>query len=205
MKQKAAFTLLELLLVLICVAAIASWSIHHYQQKVRRAQTLQILSDVKSLQRALDSYFHNVGCKPDSGQFVQNLIVDCEAKLKTKYPVVCERLPLVVNYITKVIDTGKMTQDKNNPKHIYQLEVQAVMDSNLTADQMKWYGQILNATEETSETQTLSWISFPANSYVQLGDNNWILAGASNVFRATENSRTFNAANTASSGSLCAN
>lgn len=203
MKQRG-YTLLELLLVLVCFAAIAAWTINHYQQKVRRSQTLQVSSDVKSLQRALDSYFHVVGCKPQNGEFAQSLTVDCASQLQANYSVVCERQPLITNYIAKVIDTGKMTQDKKYPKHIYQLLIQAKMDGQLTQEQMQWYAQTLGATVDNADSNSLNWVSVPSNSYVQLGDNNWILSGANNVFRATENSRTYNAAKTDSSGSLCA-
>ncbi len=204
MKQRG-YTLLEVLLVLVCFAAIAAWTINHYQQKVRRSQSLQVSSDVKSLQRALDSYFHVVGCKPQMGEFAQSLTVDCVSQLQASYPVVCERPPLIASYAAKVIDTGKMTEDKKYPKHIYQLQIQANMDGQFTKEQMQWYAQSLGATVGNGDSNTLNWLSVPSNSYVQLGDNNWILSGASNVFRTTENNRTFNAAQTNASGSLCAN
>lgn len=199
-KQKA-FSLLELLLVIVCIAAITSWAVHHYQVTQRRAQTAQIESDVKSLQRALDSYFHVTGCK-QSGVFEQTT-VDCETQLKPGSDVVCSRSPLVSAYQAQVIDTGQKTTDVN-AKPIYRLEISAVLNtSQLSSGQITWYKQTLRASS-ASTGAILKWDSLPSNSYVQLGDGSWVLNGSTAFFKATENRRG-TLTNVETSGSYCAN
>lgn len=201
------FSLIELLLVLVCMAAIIAWSMHHYQQDQRRSETLQVQSDIKSLQRALDTYFHAVGCD-NTGAFANSsgavtVPVDCET-LKSYGDVVCVRPPLVSQYAAQLIKTDQTTTSIP-AKPIYQLEVQAVMASNLTANQIIWYQQQLQAKANPAGS-TLIWDSLPTNSNVQFGDKSWILNGAGSFFRATENQRGSGGATPPEySGSFCAN
>jgi type II secretory pathway pseudopilin PulG len=197
------FTLLELLLVLMCMAAIISWTMHHYQQKQRRVQTLQIETDVKSLQRAFDIYFHATGCN-QNGQFANSVgNVSCQA-LQQYGNVVCARAPLVEQYTATITDTGQTTQD-TVAKPIYRLEIQAIMASSLTEQQVAWFQQTL-AAKTGSVTHTLIWNSLPTNSYVQAGDNSWVLNGAGAFFRATQNRNSAGDGTLPEfSGSFCAN
>ena len=197
------FTLLELLLVLVCMGAIISWSMHHYQQKQRRTQTLQIESDIKSLQRALDIYFHATGCK-QNGEFAQAAgNINCQ-DLRQYGDVVCNRPPLIAQYAAKLIDTGQKTQG-TTPKPVYQLEIQAILSANLSDKQVTWFQQQL-AAKTGAQNNILIWDSLPTNSYVQAGDNSWILNGAGAYFRASQNENgTGGAAMPEFSGSFCAN
>lgn len=189
MIRRQGFSLLELLLVLVCIAAIVSWSIHHYQQQQRRAQTAQVLSDVKTSQRALDTYFHTQGCD-QNGIFVNassQVPVSCEKLQQMDSNVVCSRSPLVDQYIATIIKTDQTTAGAPPNKPIYRLVLQAAMNLELTPNQITWYQQELAA--ESSLGSNLTWNSLPTNSYVQVGDNAWILNGAGAFFRATENQR----------------
>lgn len=201
------FSLLELLLVLVCMAAIISWSLHNYKVRQRRAQTLQVQSDIKSLQRALDNYFHITGCD-DTGVFAgssaNSIEVSCETLQQYGNNIACSRAPLAVQYSAKIIKTDQVTTG-TPPKPVYQLEVLAEMPSNFTGDQITWFQQELQAKTNV-EGQTLVWDSLPTNSYVQLGDGSWILNGAGAFFRATENNRGSGGATSPQfSGSFCAN
>jgi prepilin-type N-terminal cleavage/methylation domain-containing protein len=197
------FTLLELLLVLVCMGAIISWSMHHYQQKQRRTQTLQIESDIKSLQRALDIYFHATGCK-QNGEFAQAAgNINCQ-DLRQYGDVVCSRPPFIEQYAAKLIDTGQTTHGLT-PKPVYQLEIQAILSANLSDKQATWFQQQL-AAKAGAQNNILIWDSLPTNSYVQAGDNSWILNGAGAYFRASQNENgTGGAAMPELSGSFCAN
>ena len=202
MNNQRGFSLLEVLLVLVCMAAIISWSMHHYQLHQRRAQTLQIESDIKSLQRALDTYFHVTGCE-QNGNFAAPLTVACQTLQQYDNDVVCSRPPLILGYQPQVVNTGQTTTgDPSKP--IYQLRVQAVIMQDLPLGQVNWYRQQLQAKSENG-SYTLTWDSLPSNSYVQLGDKSWILNGSSAFFRATENQRIPSTTPPANSGSFCAN
>jgi prepilin-type N-terminal cleavage/methylation domain-containing protein len=200
-KTVRGFTLLELLLVLMCMAAIISWSIHHYQQIQRRQQTLLIESDIKSWQRTLDSYFHVTGCDA-AGVFSNSagsLTPNCNI-LQQYGDIVCSRLPLVTEYAAQIIKTDQNTAG-NPAKPIYELEIRATFMGSLTAGQMTWYQQQLSAKGAVGNV--LAWDSLPANSDVQSGDKSWVLNGAGAFFRASENEQG-TSATPDDSGSFCA-
>ena len=198
------FSLLELLLVLVCIAAIISWSMHHYQIRERRAQTSQIESDIKTLQRALDTYFHQTGCSQNGVFANESLDVDCDTQL-TGDDVVCSRPPLVNKYITRIYKTDQTTADPSN-KPIYQLRVIADLSSSgLSADQVAWYQQQLRAKSGASDSE-LEWDSLPTNTNVQPGDQLWILSASGAYFRAIQNQQGAGGVTPPQySGSYCAN
>jgi type II secretory pathway pseudopilin PulG len=200
------FSLLEVLLVLVCMAAIISWTMHHYQLHERRAETLQIGSEVKSLQRALDTYFHTQGCD-DQGIFqnstTDNIVVPCETLQPYGENIACSHQRLILQYTAQIIKTDQVTKDTPH-RPIYQLQIQAVLDRNLTSQEVTWYQQQLQAQQNTG--YNLTWISLPTNSYVQMGDESWILNGAGAFFRAVENNRgAMGETPPKYSGSFCAN
>ncbi|MBS0349621.1 MAG: hypothetical protein JSR33_00300 [Proteobacteria bacterium] len=197
-------SILELLLVLMCAAAIISWSINRYQIHQQRSQTIQMETDIKVLQRALDTYFHIQGCN-NLGIFKNTLLeVSCKDLQEYSKEVVCSRSPWVTAYASKIIKTDDMTQT-SPPKPIYQLQIQAVLSSQVSSGQQQWLQQQLKAKESDDE-RMLYWDSLPTNSYVQQGDSNWILNGDSSFFRAVENSRGAAGVIMAEySGSYCAN
>lgn len=198
------FSLLELLLVLVGIAAIASWTMHHYQIKQRRTQTLQIQSDIKTLQRALDSYFHITGCDQKGNFANSSSEVSCADLQKIDNQVMCARPPLVSQYTAQIILTDQVTAD-SQAKPIYKLKVQAKMNASFTADEIDWFNQELRGQTGALE-DTLTWQSLPSNSYVQMGDESWVLNGASSFFRATENQRGSGGEPAPQySGSFCAN
>lgn len=200
--HNSGFSLLELLLVLVCMAAILAWAMHHYQTKERRAQALQVEADIKTWQRALDSYFHITGCD-NLGNFSGPLTVECQTLQGINSNIVCSRSPLVAQYAAVIIKTDQTATGMVN-KPIYQLEVQAVLVDTLTAGQITWYQQELNAKPSTGNR--LVWDALPANSSVQAGDDFYILNGAGALFRATENQNGAGGEPLpSSSGSFCAN
>jgi prepilin-type N-terminal cleavage/methylation domain-containing protein len=204
MEQTRGFSLLELLLVLVCMAAIISWAMHHYQVDQRREQTAQVQSDIKSLQRALDTYFHVTGCDQNGNFATTALTVSCTTLQQYDSDLVCSRAPIVVQYSAKMIETDQKT-NSIPPKPIYQLEVQAELSSKLSSGQVAWYQQQLRA-QSGNVTSTLVWDSLPSNSYVQLGDQSWILNGAGAFFRKTETQRGNGGVTPPQySGSFCAN
>ncbi len=194
--------MLELLLVLVCIAAISSWAMHHYKIRQRRAQTEQVQSDVKSLQLALDNYFHTTGCAIE-GRFTGSFAINCQS-LQSGNSVVCSRPPLVTEYQTAILKSQNATAGPN-PKPIYRLQVRAVMNTDLlSAGQIAWYQQKLRASAN-SKSDTLIWESLPSSSYVQLGDGTWVLNASNNFFRSTEIKRSGNLLNAPSAGSFCVN
>lgn len=196
------FSLIELLLVLVCMAAIVSWAMHHYQTKERRAQTLQVESDIKTWQRALDSYFHITGCD-NRGNFSGSLTPNCQTLQSISSDVVCSRSPLVAQYNAIIIETDQKTTGTVQ-KPVYQLEVQATLAATLSPGQISWYQAELQAKPTTDNH--LVWDALPTNSSVQAGDNFYILNGAGAAFRATENQNGAGGeAQPQSSGSFCAN
>jgi type II secretory pathway pseudopilin PulG len=198
------FSLLEILLVLVCMAAIITWSMHHFQQKQRRTQMIQIQSDVKSLQRAVNDYFHNTGCDSKGKYANDSLEISCQSLQQSGADIVCDRPPLVKQYSSRLILTDQKTQD-NQPKFIYRLQVQADMNSHSTPSEIAWYIKELKANS-SSGNNTLYWNSLPSNSYVELGDNAWILAGAGASFRARANENGAGSSPPPQySGSNCAN
>ena len=204
MEQDRGFSLLELLLVLVCMAAIIAWAMHHYQVYQRREQTAQVQSDIKSLQRALDTYFHVTGCDQNGNFATAAATVSCTTLQQYDNNLVCSRPPIVAQYSAKIIETDQKTND-SPAKPIYQLEVQAALSSNLSAGQIAWYQQQLRA-QSGSVTNILAWDSLPSNSYVQLGDQSWILNGAGQFFRSTETRRGNGGVTPPEySGSFCAN
>ncbi len=204
MSKPAGFSLLEILLVLVCMAAIITWSMHHFQQKQRRTQMIQIQSDIKSLQRALNSYFHNIGCDAQGKYANNSLEVSCQTLQQSGADVVCDRPPLVKQYSSRIILTNQKTQD-TPPKFMYRLQVQADMNAHSTASEIAWYIQELKASS-ASANNSLFWDGIPSNSYVDLGDNSWILAGAGASFRAKANENGAGSSPLPQfSGSFCAN
>lgn len=186
------------------MATIITWSMHHFQQKQRRTQMIQIQSDVKSLQLALNSYFHNIGCDIQGKYADNSLEISCQTLQQSGIDVVCDRPPLVKQYSGRLILTDQKTQDAQ-PKLIYRLQIQADMDSSATVSEIAWYIQELKASSE-SANNTLYWDSLPSNSYVELGDNSWILAGAGASFRAKANENGSGSTPAPKySGSFCAN
>lgn len=204
MLKDKGFSLLEVLLVLVCAAAIISWSVHRYQQQQRRSVAIQAQADIKSLQRALDSYFHEQGCD-SKGEFkLSALEVPCQTLQQSGDNVVCSRPPLITEYSARLIKTNESTTD-TQPKPIYQLEIQATMSPSLTPDEIIWYQQELQA-KSGNFRHILVWDSLPTNTYVQLGDKSWILNGAGSFFRAIENGRGATGVVLSEySGSYCAN
>lgn len=200
--KHSGFTLLETLLVLVCMAAIISWSMHHYQLKQRRVQTLQIESDVKSLRQALDVYFHAAGCK-QNGEFSNQVgEISCQ-ELQAFGEVVCSRAPVVAQYTAKLIDTKQTTQGPTL-KPVYQLEIQAQISPTLNSKQVALLRQQLVA--EAGSGNTLIWDSLPSNSAGKSGDNTWVLDGAGAFFRAAQNQNGADGAPMPEfSGSFCAN
>lgn len=203
MEQVKGFSLLELLLVLVCMAAIIAWAMHHYQVDQRREQTAQVQSDIKSLQRALDTYFHVTGCDQNGNFATATLTIPCTTLQQYDSDLVCSRAPIVTQYSGQIIETDQKTND-TPPKPVYRLQVQAELSSKLSAGQIAWYQQQLRA-ESGNVTNTLVWNSLPSNSYVQLGDQSWILNGAGQFFRSTETRRGSGVTPPQYSGSFCAN
>lgn len=203
MSKPHGFSLLEILLVLVCMATIIAWSMHHFQQQQRRIEMIQIQSDIKSLQRALNNYFHNMGCDAQ-GKFANtSLEISCQTLQQSGADIVCERPPLVKQYSARLILTDQKTQG-TQPKLIYQLQVQANM-AHSTSSELDWYIQELKASQ-TSRDNILYWDSMPSNSYVELGDNTWVLAGAGAAFRAKANETGAGSSPAPQySGSYCAN
>ncbi len=194
--------MLELLLVLVCIAAISSWAMHHYKVRQRRAQTEQVQSDVKSLQLALDNYYHTTGCSILGG-FAGSTAINCQS-LQSGNSVVCSRPPLVTEYQTAITKSEFATTGPH-PKPIYRLQVRAVMNTDqLSAGQIAWYQQQLHASAN-SKSDTLIWESLPSSSYVQLGDGTWVLNASNNFFRFTETERSGNLLNAPNAGSFCVN
>jgi hypothetical protein len=203
-KKIGGISILELLLVLMCAAAIISWSINRYQIHQQRSRTLQIESDIKTFQRALDTYFHIQGCN-SAGVFKNSTLeVSCEDLQQYSDNLVCSRAPWVTQYAGLIIKTDDVTK-ATPPKPIYQLQIQALLSDKISTGQQQWLQQQLQA-KNNENSGILYWDSLPTNSYVQQGDNNWILNGDGSFFRATENTRGATGMNMAEySGSYCAN
>lgn len=202
--HRQGFSLIELLLVLVCMAAILSWTMHHYQQHQRRAQMMQVQSDIKSWQNALDNYFHRTGCNQNgvfSGSSADVVDIDC-ATLQGSGDIICNRAPLITQYAAQLIKTDQTTADTAKP--IYQLRVRAIFATTLTPGQMAWYQQELHAKAGTNSAM-LVWDSLPTVTNVQPGDKSWVINGSGAFFRATENKRTpADDTSPDSSGSFCA-
>ncbi len=201
MLKQQAFTLVELLLVLVCIAIITLWSTHRYQLYQRRTQVLQIQTDLLAWRHAANTYFHAHGCDRD-GSFFQLGVVNCE-QLQQVYPLKCNRPPLVVSYLAKIKDTGRKTADNHGEKPIYAIEIRAAMSSKVKPDEIVWYQKQLHADMSKPIDNTLIWSSLPSNSYVEFSNSSWVLDGAGKVFRSGENYKLINNLTGATAGSFC--
>ena len=60
-KQRSGFTLVELLIVIVVIAILASISIVAYQGIQSRARDSQLLQDVKTIAKAMEMYYADKG------------------------------------------------------------------------------------------------------------------------------------------------
>ena len=193
-KRLQAVTLLELLMVLVVVAAISTLFYRHYLSLQQQTQVAGVQSDVRYIMQALNRYYQHIGCAPDGDFPVDKLQPSlAELGLPAQYQ---SRPPLITAYKVAILPTGAYTAEPQH-KEIYELDVFAVLNSAFSSAQQRWYTHVLNAAG--IQGGELYWSSLPNNNVSAAGSKLWVLGGGRQVFRWYENDDTIQSASTLSS------
>ena len=184
MKQRG-FTLIELLMVLVGMAVILLFSIHRYRIYHRSIEMAGVKNDIKSVQQALNRYYHVEGCDikglfPDDKRTPS--MTELGLDVPGRPPIVPIANDAYVAKVVKVVDTQKKSKED---KPLYALRVQAKLNTNYTDKEMMWYQQALGA--ESVSSHTLTWVVLPSNTAAAPGTRLWILKSEAEQFRKMEN------------------
>src|SRR3989344_2139691 len=178
--RHAGFTLLESLLVAALIAVLFLASFARYHQYHSEAQLTAIQNNVSIMMEALNRFYRAQECQTPAGVFPY-VDEDLFARMKEgDYLKSTELKPtsLVTAYEARVTDTGQLTK---KDKHIYQLNIIAhfANDQSLGA-----YQKALNAGEENTMDQTLTWFKLP--SRITSSHDNWMLNANGDLFKQQE-------------------
>lgn len=161
--------LVELLLVLVIIAGISLMGVNAYKDSSEQVNVESAKSDVTQIMSALDRYYHNQGCDV-KGNFQGDVTPSIEdLELSKSFQ---QRMPMIENYQVKIVDTGQRTDVGKKP--IYQLQVQAMLNSTLSENRQQWYQQQLNAA--SLEDGILLWTNLPVNVTAGWHQPLWVLS-----------------------------
>ena len=181
------FSLLELILVLAIAAVLTALSIRGFQSYSQREDRIQLQGDVQNLFNGLNAYYHATPCAvsptiPNVSGVFPTVGSDLFATLKSGKYISNVFMPssVVTQYYAYVMDTGKtQTISPTLSKPIYQLEITADINPNLSATQKNYYANFLDA--QLVGTQFV-WTAIP-NHGNQPPQNFWMLENQAQTFK----------------------
>lgn len=185
MKRERGFNLLECLLVLVVIAVVSIIGINRYRSYQQHILMANIRSDVKTIQNALDRYYHRQGCYLD-GAFSQSLTPNLEAlglNLRGRPPLI----PLGNAYQVAIFDTGQLDKKTGEDLHVYGLRVTANFSPTISSSRIEWYQQALGA--KYVDGNSLVWETMPSSMATDRGKKLWAMNSQGDQFRHLENEK----------------
>jgi type II secretory pathway pseudopilin PulG len=163
-RQLKAFTLLELMLVLVLAAVITFIGISRYQLYRRDKDVIALQQNVYLLFQATNVYYH-LTCKASQpfSVSIQNLQ---QANLLPN--LFQTELATLSNYQVSAKSMGNTAQTQ---KPIYMLQVSVTL--TVPSSTVSWYQQRLNAT--SSQGQQVIWQKLPSYSVPTVSPGLWIM------------------------------
>ena len=199
-KQQSGFTLLELLLVIVVIAAILLASYQRYKQYLLNKDLAAIRQNVALLTQSLNEYY-------------ANLMTNCSTATKRNCPtheqraIIASNQDLPEQYWPRYLISSNLVADKNlnrdsrdyvvssssgipitppkmdpDAKWTHQLIVTVTLDPHIVATKgFQWYAKILDAF--LTENNKLCWNQMPSYTIKGTNSNLWIIDGELAVFK----------------------
>lgn len=163
-RQLKAFTLLELMLVLVLAAIITFMGISRYQLYRRDKDIAAIQQNIYLLFQATDVYYH-ITC--NASQPFSVTIQDL--KNANLMPMLFKtELATLNDYQVSASNIGTTAKTQ---KPIYMLQVSVTL--NVPSSTLNWYQQLLNAT--STQGQLVIWQKLPSFSVQTMSSGLWIM------------------------------
>lgn len=195
-RQQKGVTLLELLLVLIIIAAISLLAINRYQLYRQEKDIAALKQNVDILFQTTNIFYH-VCCSASQG--LKSQPAYCGGPSPDKQFHVDKnalKQMLGINDLTAILIKTSLATSENNydvnatyqgqteqtQKPIYQLSVSAILNAPQTV--MAWYQQMLNASLiSTNNPLQLVWTKFPSYTLPSVSSNLWIMSSGLREFK----------------------
>ena len=136
MRSSKAFTLIELMIVIVVIGILAAIAYPNYTEHVRRGKRAEVKAALMEGAQALERYYSTHGSYLDSeGNFADTFATQAPAPGAANYTIAAQGAPTATTYQLRATRTGSMANDPCGDFQISQTGERTLANATRTAAQ----------------------------------------------------------------------